>query len=329
MSDNLKWKAGLLSSSMPLELEASRTLVSKGFAVSSNYKYDQSESGFINDFSVDIHAKAYTPFSGSQKKGATAQLELLIECRQRHPKTAWLFMPDANISASSPAAPGNMIRMVDKFSSYIIESNAGAEFDAKLPVCQKGIEIDMEDGEADESAVRQGVDRLQNALPHLLTENVLAYIEANPAENIPFLFCPIFLTNIPLLLLNKDTDIKEIEACSDIREIAAEVPYLMMKTDYNSDFKSRCVNEIQRLEELHTSEEAMIIERKRAAYYESPFNLPFTIIDALIAADRYYMNAFFTQFVICSHSHFPDFVETVKDTVESALETRKYLGFKC
>jgi hypothetical protein len=329
MSDNLKWKAGLLSSSMPLELEASRTLVSKGFAVSSNYKYDQNDSGYINDFSVDIHAKAYTPFSDSHQKQATAQMELLIECRQRHPKTVWLFMPDTNTADSSRVIFGNTIRMVDKFSSYIIESDAGAAFDAKLPVCQKGIEIDMEDGGADESAVRQGLDRLQNALPRLLTENVLAYIEASPTENIPFLFCPVFLTNIPLLVLNKDTGIEEIEACSDIDEIASQVPYLIMKTDYNLDFKSRCITEIRRLEELRGSEEARIVERKRAAYYESPFNLPFTIIDALIAADRYYFNAFFTQFVICSNSYFPDFVEAVKNTVESALETRKYLGFKC
>jgi len=329
MSDNLKWKAGLLSSSMPLELEASRTLVSKGFAVSSNYKYDQNDSGFINDFSVDIHAKAYTPFSESHKNEATAQLELLVECRQRHPKTVWLFMPDANTPDSSPSMPGNTIRIVDKFSSYIIESDAGAVFDAKLPVCQKGIEIDMEDGEADESAFRNGLNRLQYALPRLLTENVLAYIEAGTTENIPFLFCPIFLTNVRLLLLNKDAGIEAIEACSDIHEIASEVPYLMMKTDYNLDFKSRCVKEIKRLEELHGSEEAMIIERKRAAYYESPFNLPFTIIDALIAADRYYFNAFFTQFVICSNSHFPNLVESIKYTAESALETRKYLGFKC
>jgi len=331
LSDNLKWKTGLLSSSMPLELEAGRVLVSKGFAVNSDYKYARSDFEFINDLFIDLHAKSHTPFpdpDGEQSSDSveiTAQLELLVECRQRHPDAAWLFLPDPNERECSPASLGSTLRIVDKFSSYTIESDAAAVFDAELPICQKGLEIDLAKGDTDDSVFRQGISQLQYALPRLLTENVLFYIEDQPDENVPFLFCPIFLTNVQLFTLNKDATGQQIETASEFQEIATPAPCLIIHSDYSPGFKSQCMSEISRLKELQKSDKAMVIERKRARYYKSGFNLPFTIIESLNAGNRYYLDALFTQFIICTNSHFSMLVDTVKKIAESALETRKLI----
>jgi hypothetical protein len=320
----MNWKNALLSSGMALELEAARVLTEKGFAVTSNYKYNQSKIGFTKDASVDLYAKAYAPFSNSGKTGA--QLELLVECRQRHSTVAWLFLPDLNQPDCSPVTMGNTLRVIDKFSSYLIESEATANFEAGIPVCQKGIEIDMAKGDADELPFKQGLSQLQYALPRLLTENVLLYIEAHPAENIPFVFCPIFLTNSPLFVLDKNISPEQIERCGDISEIASESPYLAVYLDFGRDFEFQCMDETSRLTELHKSEPAMVIERKRAGYYETQFNLPFSIIESLMTGDRYYLNAFFTQFIICRNSYFSVLVDILKKTVESAVETRRMIS---
>ncbi len=319
MPDNMKWKYGLLSSSMPLELEASRVLTSKGFTVSSNYKYDKGNTESVRNLSVDLYAK--TSFLGTGR----AKLEILMECRHRHPNMAWFFMPDPNPAETSPAIPGNAIRIVDKFSSYVIESAAAAAFDAGMPVCQKGLEIDTATGDVDESPFRQGLSQLQYAIPYLLTENVLYYMEEDPVENLPFIFCPIFLASPKLFVLKKEVSAGEIEASSHIEDVADETPHLMMHLDYSKDFETRCISEVSRLKELQRSDKAMIVERKRAGYYETDFNLPFTIIESLMDADRCYLEVLFTQFLICNRSHFPGLVDTIKATATSALETQRLL----
>jgi len=323
LTDNLKWKNGLLSSNIPLELEAANILSSKGFAVQSNYKYDQSNFSVIRDLGVDLHAKTFISYPAETSGGKkSTQLELLIECRHRHSDVAWVFLPDPNPPDLSPVKPGNTIRMVDKFSSYIIASDASALFDAEMPVCQKGIEINMEKGDADEAVFRQGLSQLQYALPRILTENILFYIETRSEDNIPFLFCPVFLTNSELFVLNRNAGVKEINKASEIGDVAARVPYLVMHLGYSPDFESQCRNEASRLQDIHRKAPAMIIERRRAAYYESRFNLPFTIIDALMTADRYYLDVFFTQFIVCSSSHFHILVDRIGDTVISAVSSQ-------
>ncbi|MCP4350791.1 MAG: hypothetical protein GY795_35445 [Desulfobacterales bacterium] len=324
MPDNLKWKKGLLSSGMPLEFEAASILVSKGFAVNSDFKYTEvNDFGVVKDSSVALHASSDTPFSDSDK--TAAHIDLLASCRHRRPDAAWLFMPDLNKPDFSPATRGNTIRVIDNFSPYTIESDAAITFDTDLPVCQKGIEIDLETGDSSDSVFRQGLVQLQYAIPRLLTENALLYLSLLPEQNLPFIFCPILLTTAQLFVINKDTTTDQIEACSEIHDIAAQVPYLIMYSDYGPDFEAQCIRECRRLKVLQKSDKAMAVEQKRARHYKSQHNLPFTIIEALTSGDRYYLNTFFTQFIICSNKNFQTLVDAIKKTAESALRTQKYI----
>ena len=323
MSDNLKWKSALLSSNMPLEFEASNILVSKGFAVHSGFKYSINDSGVIKDAPVDIHAAAHTPFSDMKK--ATARIEFLIECRHRHRNHIWLFLPDMNKPDFSPVTLGNTIRIVDQFSPYAVESKASFHFDSKIPVCHKGIEVDTEHGNVSDTVFKEGLARLQYALPRLLTENTLFYLNNHPDDNIPFLFCPILLTTAKLFVASENMNIIQIEASSAIEDIAVQVPYLIIYSDYGPDFEYQCKTECNRLKKFQRSDKATLIEQKRARYYGTQQNLPFTIIESLINAERYYLNTFFTQFIICDKPHFEELVNTIKKTVTSALRTRKFI----
>ncbi len=324
MPDNLKWKKGLLSSGMPLEFEATSLLVSKGFAVNSDFKYTEvNDSGVARDSSVAIHAVSHIPFSDPDK--TTARIDLLASCRHRRPDEAWLFLPDLNKPNFSPATPGNTIRVIDNFSPYTIESDASVTFDADLPVCQKGIEIDMETGNVSDSMFREGLIQLQYAIPRLLTENAILYLSLLPEQNVPFIFCPVLLTTAQLFVVNKDATTDQIEACSEIHDIATRVPYLIMYSDYGPDFEAQCMRECNKLKKLQRSDKAMAVEQKRARHYKSQQNLPFTIIEALVSGDRYYLNTFFTQFIICSNANFQTLVDTIKKTAVSALNTRKYI----
>ena len=70
MSKSNKWKSKLISSSLPLEFEVAKYFVSKGFSVTADYTYARADytyarndSGTVKDFSVDLKASAYLPFS--------------------------------------------------------------------------------------------------------------------------------------------------------------------------------------------------------------------------------------------------------------------------
>lgn len=95
---NKKWKDKLISSSLPLEFEAAKILVSKKFSITSDYSYARDDSGVIKNFSVDILARIYTPFSNPNK--VTASLELLVECKQKNQKQNGFFFQKLMIRTS-------------------------------------------------------------------------------------------------------------------------------------------------------------------------------------------------------------------------------------
>ena len=164
-----KWKDNLLSSSLPLEFNVAKILVSKGFWVNSDFAYARNDTGIVKDFSVDIEATAYPPFTDPNK--IDASLTLLVECKYRSPNIKWLFMPEPNIGDFSPFTLGCTIRKIDEFSSYIIDENKTAEFDNNFPISYKGTEIDFGNQSVHDNELKHGIAQLQYALPRLFTNN--------------------------------------------------------------------------------------------------------------------------------------------------------------
>ncbi len=328
MTDVPKWKAGLMASGMPLKFQAANILVSKGFSVRTDYQFGREAPSEQTPFQrrdsrVDLYAVAHSPFSKPEK--VTAQVELLAECVHRPSDAAWLFLPDPNTGDGSPAAPGRTVRAVDQFSHYVLGESALASLDDDLTICQAALEVDLETGRTDYAAIGQGLTRLQHALPRLFSENVMGYMTAPTQENVPFIFCPILITTAPLYVMEPGMDMARFAGADRIGDIAAERPYLMMYLDYGPEFETLCRTECGQMTVLQRSDEAMLIEQKRARHADSQNYLPFTIIDALVTGERFYLAAFFTQFIVCTLPSFPELLDLLKKTTSSVLRSRKYI----
>jgi hypothetical protein len=317
-----------MASGMPIKFQAANVLVSKGFSVRTDYKFGREAPADQSPFQrretrVDLYGVAHSPFSRPEK--ITAQVEILAECAHRGSGAAWLFLPDPNTGAGSPAASGRTVRAVDQFSHYTLGGAALDALDAELPVCQAGLEVDLDTGETDFSALDFGLTRLQHALPRLFSENVMNYMTAPPQENVPFLFCPVLLTTAPLYVMDPGADVARFAEADRIGDIAEASPYLLMYLDYGPEFERLCREECDRMTVLQRSDKAMLIEQKRARHSDSQNYLPFTIIDALITGERYCLAAFFTQFIVCELASFPALLDLLKKTAASVLRSRKYI----
>lgn len=121
MSDK-KWKSGLLSSSLPLEYEAAKTLTAKGFPVEADYLFGrENEAGIATDNSVDILARGFPPFKDPNRIDGT--VSLLVECKYRVRDTKWLFFQDPNLAAHySKIYRGCSIRVFDDFLGILLTS---------------------------------------------------------------------------------------------------------------------------------------------------------------------------------------------------------------
>ena len=319
MSQPQKWKHALLMSSMPLEFEAARLLAREGFAINSDFRYGFHEGEPRRDTAIDLHARLLLSVSDGDETGVP--LELLVDCVHRPPHAAGLFLPDLNPEGLSPATPGRTLRVVDQFSPFVVAPDAAVRFDQDLPVCYKGMEVDLETGEVDEGLFRSGLWRLQNPLPRLLSENIHIQLTAHRHANRPFFFCPVLLTTSELYVLRPDITLPDITAAETIQEVGSQTPYLVIYSDMSPDFRRRCISEFDRLRPLLRDAKAEEIERKKARFYGDRVNLPFSILDALMTADYFYLNTFFTQFVICSNEAFPALVRAMKQTAQDALKS--------
>lgn len=324
MTVRSNWKKALLQSSMPLEFEASRLLVSRGFMVNSDFKYAWSDSEAFQDAAIDLHAVSELP--SSDRNPAEGKIELLVNCESRHPDILWMFPPDPNrsefSSEFSSGRSGPALRVIDQFSPYVISTGPSADLDAGLPLCGRGIEIDAGTGETSGAPHKRGVAQLQNALPRIFTENTLEFLTGPAHLNLPFLFCPVLLTTAPLYVMKKEVRIQDIEAADSVTDIGDPHPFLVLHSDYSPDFKTRCIDESSPLKELLRTDEAMEIEMKKVRFYNSHSNLPLTILEAVTSGRHAYLNAFFTRFIICDLAGFPVLVDALKQAADDSLATR-------
>jgi hypothetical protein len=323
LSEDPKWKAGLLSSGLPLEYEAARLLASRGFRVEADFKHAWADDGVVKGFSVDLRARAHAPFSMPNQVSGT--LDLVVECRHTRGEVSWLFLRDPNPPGGSAPVVGRTIRVVDQFSLCCVGAGATAAFEAGLPICCKGLEIDQATGRADDTEPGRGLVQLQYALPRLIVESVVLCFGHQCDRNVPLLFCPVLLTTAPLLVANQDLGVQEVERASALRELATEVPYLVTVWDYGPDFQAHCQREFKALERLERNDDLLMVETKRAALCRSQRELPLATIESLMAGDHYRLQEFFTRFIVCTRLGLPSLVEKIQEAAEAAVQSRKEL----
>jgi hypothetical protein len=320
MSNSGKWKSKLVSSSLPLEFEVAKFLASQGFSVSADYTYARDDSGIVKDFSVDLQATTFLPFSNPHK--ITAQLDLLIECKQRNPNVKWLFFPDPNSPDFSPITLGRTIRAIDDFSLKFFRPNTTVDFDEPIVHCYKSIEIDESNGNVYDSELRHGISQLQYALPRLITETALNMLHGHIDDNTPFLICPILLTTADLMVAQRKLTTDMVESATCLADISKSVPYLAFYSDYGPDFERHCIKECTQLEDLDSEIlDEFDTKRFKAGEY-SPISTSF-LCHCLAKGMRADLVSYFTQFVVCKFSSLDTLIRDIKKISSTAARTLK------
>lgn len=322
MSSSKDWKEKLISSGLPLEFEAAQILVSKEFSIIADYLYarvDSNDSETVKDFSVDLNAVSVYAFP--ERKMGITHLELLVECKQRKPEIKWLFIPDPNpITESEISTRGMAIQAVDEFSINFFpmdEKNKLYSFIEETPVCYKGTEIDTSTGIVEDSRLRHGISQLQYALPRLLIQNIILCMNDTQFQDHHFVYCPILVTNAELYIANNKLKIKDIEKSSLLDQIAKKVPYLMFSSDVGPDFENHCIKESKKLADPSITTNLRKLELQRKSKNGFLKRSPLVICKDLMHADRYRLQEYFSQFIVCSMKDFPTLLEEIKKLTEN------------
>jgi hypothetical protein len=319
----LKWKSKLISSSLPLEFEAAKILVAKGFTISSDFSYARNDAGVVKDFSVDLHAMAYLPFSNPQNISSTAKLELLVECKQRLKDISWLFLPSHRPFFAYNDF-GYALCAEDQFSQLFFPYHATAYFEKPMCFCYKGTEIDEKNGSVYDAELKHGIAQLQYALPRLYVERVLEDIRYDYATR-PFLFCSILVTTANLFVAHESLVTADVEKSSSLKDIAHQVPYLIFISDYGPDFKSHCLEEFAPLAELPNNKIIKILDGYRKKHISNKNQLPSALATSLAEGERSQLYSRFTHFVICNMQHFPSLMTHLKRSTTTAVRNLKQL----
>ena len=300
----------MISSSLPLEFEAAKVLVSKRFSITADFAYARIDSGVSKDFSVDVHATGFPPFSNPNEILAT--LELLVECKQRHSNISWLFFPDPNRGDFSPIVLGYTLRAVDVFSRSFFAPDTTVSFDKDVRFCYKGTEIDESNGSVYDAELKHGITQLQYALPRLYTQSAISNVTNHPEDNHPFLFCTILLTTANLFVAHRSMTTADVEKSSSLKDIADPFPYLVLYSDYGPDFESHCRKECAPFIRLSKTKSLLDIETYRRENGEYDHLLPSVVGTSFAGGLAYELRSHFTQFVVCTMKHFPSLIDRIK-----------------
>jgi|CXWL01.1.fsa_nt_gi hypothetical protein len=315
MTEKNKWKSRLLSSSVPMEHEIARILVDAGFSVQADYSYarvDATDAAAVKDFSVDILARAFSPFDEDR---ILASVSLLVECKHRNRGNKWLFFPDPNHADYSSFTLGQTIRGVDEFCQVVLPLNGTTTFDEDIPYCYKGVEVDLFNGIVTDSEIKHGLSQLQYAQPQFLTYEIRFNVLGHDESNTPIYFCPILVTTSEIYLARSDLSISSIEGAESLDDFATAVPYIIIGADWTPDFDRHRTRECAPLQELLP----YFIESKIDAYRESigeyKHRLPTNFCTTLIEPDGRSIQGLFSQTLVCSMHEFGALISKIKCAV--------------
>jgi hypothetical protein len=213
------WKDLLLSTGLPLEHDVKRYLELHGCIASHEYTYlKRDEQGYEKQFSYDIDA-AYIRNENF--------LELMVECKYRHPTVNWVFTPDT-FEGPDEVYPNAFLHPFDHFVSTSFPF--AGDFPRSLaPCCSKGVEL-TSDG-ANDKAITQALSQLAFGfapkLASAIEHQVLRLLGSN--SNMIFFHVPIIATTAKLFRLCENVTLDLIRDASTFEEVSKEEKCLLVK----------------------------------------------------------------------------------------------------
>jgi hypothetical protein len=306
VSGNKKWKSRLLASGLPFEFDVARVLHSKAYFVKADYIYSRSSEGILKDFSVDIRATKLLPWADSDR---VAFVTLLVECKYAHPRKEWLLLPALGTRFFAPWGPGDAIRIVDQFSRHSLAVRPPAFFDAELQQCYKATEVDLANNRVSDEGLRHGIEQLRYAMPRLFTQFALPYFADEGEENPPFVFCPILVTTARLRVVHGHITLQQASGASTPDELGDEAKHLLLYSDYGPDFEAHC----SKASTLLVQEPSVMGQVQ--SFKVSDLEEPALTSHGLATAQPEVLSRYFTQFLVCTFSAFPELIDRISGVV--------------
>lgn len=330
MSSNSKWKDRLLSSSVPLEFDAAKILVDKGFTVDFDYTYRRYDNKEEKDFSADISADAFYPFDFDAPIHLT--VDLLVECKYRNPNVKWIFLPDINTDQyHSRFSSRTALKLVDEFSNECFESRLG--FLSEHETCLKGSELNLQTGEVHDSDIRHGCNQLLYAMPHLLQRKISSALHNAIDECYPFVICPILLTTAELYIVSAEFGISKVLNSAKLEELCYKVDCIKYQLSIPPSFHFHCANTFRDIfndgfsftgESKHDTNYAHFVNLRKTTK-EDISKTNFIRSDPRILLTELqngYADDFFKEIIICSMPYFSKLIDRTKEYIE-VLDSRK------
>jgi hypothetical protein len=323
MNEKKDWKDQLLRSGVPLEYAAARILAAEQFAVRHDYAYGRKDDDLLKEFTVDIQATGYAPFNNPNR--ITAFLEILVECKYRTPATTWLFFPDANIPDFFPGSQNHTFSVLDNFSSVRLRPDALNTLADSMPFCSLGLEINSGSKEAHTAELRRAVNQIRYATPHWVRDAIEFYSFGHIDDVKPIIFTKIILTTADIRVSKEKTSIENIKSSTVLDDISSRCDALILYSDYGFDFtqhwKSDFANfDVGEFLKDKTVQEVTDLWRDYRSKKYKYAQLPQEVIEEMVAATRYKITPFSTEYIICHFSSFRSLIKNIKKAVNKSVK---------
>ena len=210
------WKDHLLSSGVPLEHTVEQVLKRIGFLNPREHKYVRAdELGVPTVFSVDVHAERI-------RHDRDLWLELLIECKYRHPGKRWVFAPESYEEIWGPAFQDAFVFLDQTSVPRQFATGVLDKFAENYPLCKRGVEL-LQDGKQNEKSIRQAVEQVRFGVVDRVAE-ALKFQIGNRQRNAPanplYVIVPIIVTTAELWRLRDDVTIETIQQANELSDVA-------------------------------------------------------------------------------------------------------------
>lgn len=324
MNKSMKWKERLLSSSLPLEFEVANFLAKEGFFLEPDYKYQRRTNELVKECSIDLEATVYFPITNPNAMNSA--LHLMVECKYRSPNKVCLFLPEIlSRHALSNVTLGRTLCLIDEFSYDRIPQDAIYRFEEDIPVCYKGIDMDLSSGNVEDKEINEGIDQLMYSLPQMHLNSVTHNLTCHPADNKPYFAMSILVTNADLRILKPNVDIQKIQKARNINAISHSVPYLIFYRSHGDLFKRHLGSTLRNIDEYLEDKTISELEAKlrESKLEEYEFNYPRAIISECTKGYCFFFRELCHQFIICNSRNLPVLIKTVKRIIGSCLRKRR------
>lgn len=128
--------------------------------------------------------------------------------------------------------------------------------------------------------------------------------------------------------MNENTKLKDVQQCKKLEDICSLVPYLILHSDYGTDFETHCKKTCEELLNIKEHDRNDLYRRRTEDtdnYIDTLLRGPFWMAYAFANAQPYYLKPYCTQFIICTFDKLPGLLDLIIAAVNEDLKTVKQI----